>query len=86
MFIQTMKKKISLEPNWRDNNYEGYASYVQQSASVNKTLASLMTSDVLDVVSIDVTLEITVKEKTTRKEEIELDSNFWLDVALEKYE
>lgn len=88
MFIQTMQKKISLLPNWRDNNYEGYSNYISQMVSLNKTLASLMTSSNLDVVSLDVVVDVTVKEK--KPEVIEpveaTDSNFWLNVALEKYE
>ena len=83
MYIQTMQKKISLEPNWRDNNYEGYSSYISQMTSLNKTLSSLMTSSNLDVVSIDVTVDVTVKEKEN-KDVIGLDDNFWLQVALEE--
>ncbi len=88
MFIQTMQKKISLLPNWRENNYEGYANYITQMASLNKTLSSLMTSSNLDVVSLDVVVDVTVKEKKTEVIEPSesTDSNFWLDVALEKYE
>ena len=85
MYIQTLQKKISLEPNWRDNNYEGYSNYISQMASLNKTLSGLMVSSNLDVVSLDVVVSIVVKEKETEKP-LELDDGFWLDVALEKYE
>ena len=85
MYIQTMQKKISLLPNWRENNYEGYSNYVSQMVSLNKTLAALMTSSNLEVVSLDVVVDVTVKEKEVDKSP-ELDDNFWLNVALEKYE
>lgn len=85
MYIQTMQKKISLLPNWRENNYEGYSNYISQMVSLNKTLAALMTSSNLDVVSLDVVVDVTVKEKEVDKSP-ELDDNFWLNVALEKYE
>ena len=85
MYIQTMQKKISLLPNWRENNYEGYSNYVSQMVSLNKTLAALMTSSNLDVVSLDVVVDVTVKEKEVDNSP-ELDDNFWLNVALEKYE
>lgn len=85
MYIQTLQKKISLEPNWRDNNYEGYSNYISQMSSLNKTLSGLMVSSNLDVVSLDVVVSIVVKEKEIEKSP-ELDDNFWLDVALEKYE
>lgn len=85
MYIQTMQKKISLEPNWRENNYEGYSNYISQMSSLNKTLSGLMVSSNLDVVSLDVVVSVTVKEKEIEKTP-ELDDNFWLNVALEKYE
>lgn len=85
MYIQTMQKKISLLPNWRENNYEGYSNYVSQMVSLNKTLAALMTSSNLDVVSLDLVVDVTVKEKEVDKSP-ELDDNFWLNVALENYE
>ena len=80
-----MQKKISLEPNWRENNYEGYSNYISQMSSLNKTLSGLMTSSNLDVVSLDVMVSVTVKEKEIEKSP-KLDDNFWLNVALEKYE
>jgi len=82
MHTQTVTKTIKLLPNWKDNNFEGYAAYISQAHSLQKTLASLFVNDDVEVVSLDATYSLVLKEK--EQEEV-MDTSFWVDLAIGKY-
>lgn len=84
MYTQTLTKKISLPKNWKDNNYEGYAKYVQSATNVSKVLSALLVSDKVEVVSLE--YDITVNLRAVQEEPQEkLDDSFWVDVATGNY-
>jgi hypothetical protein len=78
MHTQTVTKTIKLLPNWKDNNFEGYAEYIAQANALQKTLASLFVNDDVEIVSLDTTISVTLKEKEQKET---LDTSFWVDVA-----
>lgn len=83
IMIQTMKKTIALQPNWKDNNYEGYADYISKTVAVQKVLTDLFMSNDLEVISLTVDLAVTVKQVEQESTE-RLDSSFWVDLATGK--
>ena len=84
MHTQTLTRKVVLDANWQDNNFEGLAKFTRDINSLNKIISNIAASKEVDVVTISLDVAITIKE--AEKDGESLDTSFWINVAQGHYE
>ena len=68
----TITKSVTLQPNWKDNEEQGFKDYLGEVYIANASISDLFENPNINVINMVVTMEITVEQVSDVVNEIPL--------------
>jgi hypothetical protein len=62
MSKQTIKRIVKLQPDWKENDNQGFKDYLEEVFKVNQSISSLFEDEKVSVISMQIEMSVEVED------------------------